>query len=207
MRTDMAAAPPTDRLADLYDRYHARVLAFCLLRADETAAEEVASETFVIAWRKLSAVPEPPLPWLLGVARNLLRKQYGARMRRETLMRRLAELADRRDEQDWDVAERFVLRESAVRALSELSEKHVEALTLVAWNGLSPAEAGRVVGCSAGTFSVRLHRARRALAKELETLEGSAARRAPGRGSSGPRPAGPRTHDDPITRTVHQEAR
>ncbi|CAL9568744.1 hypothetical protein SUDANB121_04815 [Nocardiopsis dassonvillei] len=204
MRTDRADAPPTDRLADLYDRYHARILAFCLLRADETAAEEVASETFVIAWRKLSAIPDPPLPWLLGVARNLLRKQYGARMRRETLLRRLADLSDRRDEQDWDVAERFVLRESAVRALSELSEKHVEALTLVAWHGLSPAEAGQVVGCSAGTFSVRLHRARRALARQLETLEGSEARRrAAGRFSA----PGPRTSDAPITRTAHQEAR
>ncbi|MFD6099655.1 RNA polymerase sigma factor [Nocardiopsis flavescens] len=202
MRTDRAQAPPTDRLADLYDRYHARILAFCLLRADETVAEEVASETFVVAWRKLSAVPDPPLPWLLGVARNLLRKQYGARMRRETLLRRLADLSDRRDEQDWDVAERFVLRESAVRALGGLSEKHVEALTLVAWHGLSPAEAGRVVGCSSGTFSVRLHRARRALARALESLEGSAARRGADRPSPGHR-AVPGT----VARTVHQEAR
>ncbi|MDT0328643.1 RNA polymerase sigma factor [Nocardiopsis lambiniae] len=201
MRTDRAEAPPTDRLADLYDRYHARILAFCLLRSDESVAEEVASETFVIAWRRLSTVPDPPLPWLLGVARNLLRKQYGARMRRETLLRRLAELTNDRDQRDWDVAERFVLRESAVRALSELPERHVEALTLVAWHGLSPTEAGKVVGCSATTFSVRLHRARRALARQLDVLEGSRGRKA-----SDGRPPEPRS-GHPTVRNVHQEAR
>ncbi|MBB6119200.1 RNA polymerase sigma factor [Nocardiopsis algeriensis] len=164
-----------DRLADLYDRYHARVLAFCLLRAEESAAEEVAGETFLIAWRKLSSLPDPPLPWLLGVARNLLRKQYGAQMRRNLLEQRLAVLSDHRDQQEWDVAEHVVAREAAVAALAQLPERHTEALVLVAWHGLSPAEAGKVVGCSATTFSVRLHRARKALAKKLESLERTSA--------------------------------
>ena len=44
---------------------------------DQACAEDVASETFLIAWRRLADVPEQPLPWLLGVARNLLRQQFG----------------------------------------------------------------------------------------------------------------------------------
>jgi RNA polymerase sigma-70 factor (ECF subfamily) len=37
----------------------------------------------------------------------------------------------------------------------------------VAWHGLSPREAARVVGCSTATFSVRLHRARKRLQQAL----------------------------------------
>jgi hypothetical protein len=36
----------------------------------------------MIAWRRFPAIPDPPLPWLPGVARNLLRKQAGAGLRR-----------------------------------------------------------------------------------------------------------------------------
>jgi len=42
--------------------------------------------TFLIAWRRSPVIPDPPLPWLLGVARNLLRKQAGL----SPLSRRLA---------------------------------------------------------------------------------------------------------------------
>jgi RNA polymerase sigma-70 factor (ECF subfamily) len=49
-----------------------------------------------------------------------------------------------------------------------LSEPEREVLRLIAWDGLSTGDAARVYGCSAGAFRVRLHRARRKLAKQLE---------------------------------------
>ena len=36
-------------------------------------------------------------------------------------------------------------------------------MLLIAWEGLTPSQAARVVGCSGATFRVRLHRARRRL--------------------------------------------
>jgi DNA-directed RNA polymerase specialized sigma24 family protein len=71
-----------------------------------------------------------------------------------------------------DVAERVVERDAAKAVLSTLTEKDVEAIVLTTWYGLSPREASRVVGCSATTFTVRVHRARRRLAR---TLHGDAA--------------------------------
>ena len=59
---------------------------------------------------------------------------------------------------------------SLVHAFNALEERDREALALIAWDGLAPREAAMVAGCSAATFSVRLHRAR----KRLRTLLGDA---------------------------------
>lgn len=52
-------------------------------------------------------------------------------------------------------------------ALAGLTEHEREALLLVAWEGLSAADAARVAGCSVAAFRVRLHRARRRVAGRL----------------------------------------
>jgi DNA-directed RNA polymerase specialized sigma24 family protein len=52
---------------------------------------------------------------------------------------------------------------AALEALALLPPKEREALQLCAWEGLSPWDAARVAGCTAGAFRVRLHRARRKL--------------------------------------------
>jgi RNA polymerase sigma-70 factor (ECF subfamily) len=74
-----------------------------------------------------------------------------------------------------DVADQVVERAAALRALATLSDADRETLTLVAWQGLPPREAARVVGCSQATFWVRLHRARRRLERAIDmTLPGVA---------------------------------
>ncbi|MER7206306.1 sigma-70 family RNA polymerase sigma factor [Streptosporangium sp. NPDC020072] len=156
---------PQQRFTELYDRHYRNVLGYALLRADRQAAEDVVSETFLITWRRLREVPDPALPWLLGVARNLLRKQQDSGLRGRALAARLADLAPAPED---DVAERVARREAALAALAELGENDVEALVLASWYGLTPAEAARVAGCTARTFNVRLHRARRRLAEALD---------------------------------------
>jgi hypothetical protein len=56
--------PPT-RFTRLYDRYYRNVLGYALLRAERTTAEDVASETFLIAWRpgtRRSTLSNGPAP-------------------------------------------------------------------------------------------------------------------------------------------------
>jgi RNA polymerase sigma-70 factor (ECF subfamily) len=53
-------------------------------------------------------------------------------------------------------------------ALARLPGHEREALLLTAWDGLRPRAAADVAGCSPATFRVRLHRARRRVARELE---------------------------------------
>jgi RNA polymerase sigma-70 factor (ECF subfamily) len=58
-------------------------------------------------------------------------------------------------------------------AWERLSAADREVLALVAWEQLSVADAARALGCSASVFSVRLHRARRRLARRLAATDAS----------------------------------
>lgn len=172
---------PLERFADVYDLYYRNVLRYALQHAERGTAEDVASETFLIAWRRFPAIPEPPLPWLLGVARNLLRKQAGASVRRRVLADRIAALTTQTDSLAVDAGDFVVERAAALEALASLPARDVEALTLVTWHGLSLAEAAEVVGCSARAFTVRLSRARRRLTDALQPAD-----RAPALGRTTP---------------------
>jgi DNA-directed RNA polymerase specialized sigma24 family protein len=127
---------PLGRFTSLYDQYYRNVLRYALVHAEPDSAEDVTSEVFLIAWRQLPAVPEQPLPWLLGVARNLLRKQADAGHRRRQLAARIAAMTTRADMIAWDAGEHVVERAAALEALASLPERDVEALTLVTWHGL-----------------------------------------------------------------------
>ena len=64
--------PPSgeERFTALWDAYAGRVFAYTCRHVDHHSAQEVVSETFLVAWRRLDEVPEQALPWLLVVARN-----------------------------------------------------------------------------------------------------------------------------------------
>jgi RNA polymerase sigma factor (sigma-70 family) len=159
------------RFTGLYDRYYRNVLRYALLHAEPGLAEDVTSEVFLVAWRQLRSIPEPPLPWLLGVARNLLRKQADAGRRRRLLARRIAALTTEADVIAWDAGEHVVERAAALEALASLAERDIEALTLITWHGLDVREAAAVAGCSPHAFVVRLHRARRRLAEAVRATD------------------------------------
>ncbi|TXK34685.1 sigma-70 family RNA polymerase sigma factor [Nonomuraea sp. C10] len=167
---------PEERFTLLYDRYYRNVLGYVLLRVEQGVAEDVCSETFLVAWRRLDELPEQVLPWLLGVARNKLAKQRDVRYRREDLVERIAKLTSEQEHVAWDVAEHVVDREQAISALRALPEKDVEAMILATWYGLTPDQAATVMGCSARAFNVRLHRARKRLDSRLRQEMGAARR-------------------------------
>jgi DNA-directed RNA polymerase specialized sigma24 family protein len=74
-----------------------------------------------------------------------------------------------------DHADEVAERSSLAAAFTRLSDEDRETLALIAWDGLQPREAAVVTGCSAATFAVRAHRARRRLAALLEAADGSPA--------------------------------
>jgi RNA polymerase sigma-70 factor (ECF subfamily) len=170
---------PKQRFTGLYDEYYRPVLRYALQHADSDCAEDVASETFLIAWRRLADIPEPPLPWLLGVARNLLRQQFGHARRQRRLADQISALTTDADLHAWDTGEHVVEREVALAALGSLRGADVETLTLVTWLGLDAVEAAAVVGCSPHAFTARLHRARKRLTDALRRAEQPRERRTP----------------------------
>jgi RNA polymerase sigma-70 factor (ECF subfamily) len=157
---------PEERFTALYDRHYRRVFGYVLLRAEHGVAEDVSSETFLVAWRRLDEMPEHTLPWLLGVARNLLAKQCDSRQRRKALLDRITAgaAAAAQEQVIWDVAEQVVDKDAALTALASMPEKDLEAMALATWHGLDPQESAAVMGCSVRAYHARLHRARKRLA-------------------------------------------
>lgn len=143
--------------------HHQRVHAYALRRTDAASADDVLAETFAVAWRRLGEVPAEALPFLLGVARRVLANQRRSERRRVALGRALSETTATTSAQTSDAA--------LGSALASLNERDRELLLLTAWDGLSPAEAACVVGCTKEAVYVRLHRARGRLAELLSADE------------------------------------
>lgn len=171
----MTDAEAGRRFTAVYDAHHAQVYAYAVSRVGRQLADDVVGDTFLVAWRKLDEVPAAALPWLLGVARNVVRERYRAEVRQVSLV---AELRAWGEEAVADVADGVTERAAMLAALTRLSDDDREVLTLMAWHGLSAREAARVVGCSTATFFVRLHRARKRLHEALAGA-GEVARRTP----------------------------
>jgi RNA polymerase sigma-70 factor (ECF subfamily) len=160
------SAPDDDRgtrFDQLFAAHFAAVRAYVVRRCGAAPADDVLSETFLVAWRRLDAVPEDALPWLLGVARRVLANQRRGDARRAALVERLSSLTSRSRGAE-PAGEVFG---SLGDAMATLSAPEREALLLVAWEGLEPQRAARVVGCTPTAFRARLYRARRRLAVQL----------------------------------------
>jgi RNA polymerase sigma-70 factor (ECF subfamily) len=158
-------AADRDRFERLYREHFRAVLRFALARIDPDRAKDVAAETFLVAWRRLDEVPVEPRPWLLGVARKVVAGQFRSETRREALAVRLRA---EQDAESSDPAEAVADRDEVLTAFATLREPDREVLRLVAWDGLSPAEAAEVLDVSRLALAVRLHRARRRLERALE---------------------------------------
>lgn len=155
----MPGVSDTERFRVIYDAHHAAICAYFARRVARDEVEDLAAETFVVAWRKLPRRIEHPLPWLYAVAGKVL-----ANHRRKAARRGIFPA----DPATGDPAERVGGDRGLARAFAELSERDREAICLVAWEGLSTADAARAAGCSAATFAVRLSRARGRLARALD---------------------------------------
>jgi RNA polymerase sigma-70 factor (ECF subfamily) len=153
------------RMEALFRRHYRDVAAYVRRRAEPDLVDDVVAETFLVAWRRLEDVPVDARPWLLGVARKALATQRRSRTRRGSLQDRLEATATL-EERDLRPNELGV-----ADALLRLSAKDREAITLVAWDGLSPSEAALVVGQSPVAFRVRLHRAKQRLRRRLEARQ------------------------------------
>ncbi|MGF7120680.1 RNA polymerase sigma factor [Rhodococcus sp. BE178] len=150
------------RFTALWGDYVGRVSAYACRHVDHHTAQEVVSETFMVAWRRLPEVPEKALPWLLGVARNIVSNHRRGDRRRDALTEKVARMEHvAMSTPGADIA--VTDRAEVLEALATLTSTEREALLLTAWDGLSATEAAHVMGCSVPAMHVRLFRARRRL--------------------------------------------
>jgi RNA polymerase sigma-70 factor (ECF subfamily) len=124
----------------------------------------VLAEALLVCWRRLDELPEEPLPWAYGVARNCLANASRGVRRQERLAARIAVVdppaamvSGPGEGDDPDLAD----------ALAALREEDAELLRLWAWEQLTPAEIAAVLDVTPNAVSIRLHRAREKLREEL----------------------------------------
>jgi RNA polymerase sigma-70 factor, ECF subfamily len=153
------------RFNAMFDTHAGRVYAYAVRRSTPDVANEVVGETFLIAWRKLDGVPGDPLPWLLNVARKVLANRRRSAERQQAFATNLARSL--RSSPLFDPADAIPTKLAIEAALDRLPPAEREALALVAWDGLDVGAGATAAGCTRATFSVRLHRARRRVMKEL----------------------------------------
>jgi RNA polymerase sigma-70 factor, ECF subfamily len=152
------------RLEALFRGHAEAVHAYALRRSDTATADDVVSEVFAVACRRLDDIPDEALPWLLACARRVLANHRRGARRLDALRGRLAG--------SWREALPAERGDGLLRmAINQLSERDREVLLLSAWEGLSPVELAAVLGCSRTAAATRLHRARKRLETALERLE------------------------------------
>lgn len=174
-----------DRFARIYDANYAPLLGYALRRtATDDDAQDVVSDTFVVAWRRLDDVPEGDRArlWLFGTARRVLGNHYRSKRRRGALEDRLRTDLPRLTPFTVDARGDDELP-AIVAAFRRLSEADREVLLLAGWEELDASQIGEVVGCKPAAARVRLHRARNRFAAALER-EGVSRPGAPGHDSS-----------------------
>lgn len=155
-----------DDFAALWDSHAQSIYGYCFRRTGDTAfAEDLTSMVFLEAWRRrneATVVPGKDLPWLYGVATNVLRNQRRSRRRYDSALRRLGRP---RPEPDFsDAAAERLDHETQMRVIlahvAELSQLDQEVLALCVWQGLGASAAADALGIPEVTVRTRLHRAR-----------------------------------------------
>ena len=162
----------------LFERYGQAIYAYCFRRtADADRAADLMSVTFLEAWRrpKVALHGDKVLPWLFGVATNVLRNERRARRRYRAALDRLPTALDEQDfaEEATDRLDGERRMREALHLFRRLSRGERDVFVLAAWQGLSPEDAADALGISAGAARTRLSRARKRLALLTSTESNS----------------------------------
>ena len=155
-----------DAFGELFDRHAVAVHSYLARRLGVQVADDLTSETFLIAMRERFAydLTQPNArPWLYGIATNLLRRQQRQETRQYRALARTG--VDPVTENHADAATERVMAGEQRRLLAEglarLSKGDRDVLLLVAWGGLAYGEVAEALAIPVGTVRSRLNRARR----------------------------------------------
>ncbi|MCP2170208.1 RNA polymerase sigma factor [Goodfellowiella coeruleoviolacea] len=135
------------------------------LTASWSQAEDIASNTFLIAWRRraeITLVRDSALPWLYAVATNLVRGEHRTATRFARLLRRLPAERTEPDHADQVVGRLDGDRRlrAVLAAVDRLPRSEREAVRLCLLGELSTADAAKVLGVAETSVRSRISRAR-----------------------------------------------
>jgi RNA polymerase sigma factor (sigma-70 family) len=162
--------------AAIYDKYFDEIYRYVAARLGRGAADDLAAETFLVAFRKRDRF-DPALgrvrPWLYGIATNLVgRHRREERRRYQALARaggRILEAVESHEDRVADAVTAERLAERLAAAIAGLGQGDRDVLLLIAISELSHHEVALALDIPYGTVASRLNRVRRTLRGVIES--------------------------------------
>jgi RNA polymerase sigma factor (sigma-70 family) len=176
-----------EAFGELVTRYQSPVCALAYSACgDISQSEDLAQETFVVAWRKLKDLKEPAKfkSWLFGIVRNLLNNTFRARARNplaaaEPLDENMATPATAPNPAKLAISK----EEEAIlwRSLEQVPETYREPLILFYREHQSIQQVAEILEVTEETARQRLSRGRKLLQEQVTAfVEGALSRTNPG---------------------------
>jgi RNA polymerase sigma-70 factor (ECF subfamily) len=162
---------------EVYNATFDDVRRFCLRRLPVSDVNDAVSEVYLVAWEKADKMPRgsEALPWLYGVARNVVRHTHRNNRRR---LRLAAKSMQQPTGTVPDPEMQIVRRsedEALISGIGRLSESDQEVIRLRAWEDLTAPAIANVLGCSVSAAEKRITRAFERLEKTLTARSRSTA--------------------------------
>ncbi len=164
---DVVDSRDPEAFRTFYRAHYRTVCRYLSVRADRDVVEDVAAETFLVAWRRQADLPDHAVPWLLNTACKCLANQRRSRERSDALVDRLGGVLRSEDAGIDDALARRGQRRALLAALTGLSDRDREMLLLSHWDGLAPRQIATVLDVNPVVLRARLHRASRRLRESL----------------------------------------
>ncbi|MDN3356407.1 RNA polymerase sigma factor [Actinomadura sp. DC4] len=165
-----------EEFAAIFDRHAARLRGYAARRLGPDAADDIVSDTFLIAFRRrdsYDATRANAAPWLYGIATNLIGQRRRAEVRMYRAYARSGADPLIVEGHEESVADAVSDGSRLAGALASLKKRDRDALLLHIWGGLSYEELAAALAVPLGTVRSRLHRARRRLREALDTSASS----------------------------------
>ena len=168
-----ALADDPAAFGEIFERHAKTVYNYLFRRcADWSVAEDLTSIVFIEAWRRrrdVELVHDSALPFLLGVATNVLRNRRRSERRYRAAMERIP-LPDDSARPTHDPAVRVCAEEDMrviLGVLGRLPRREQDVVALCLWQGLSYEEVAVALDVPVGTIRSRLSRGRSRLRELL----------------------------------------
>src|SRR5262245_43298718 len=144
----------------IFDRHAQAIFRFLGRRIGPADAGDILGEVFLAAFEARTRYDRgrsSALPWLCGIASNLLRKHYRHRASELRVLERMRVQSDPHDHADSVTAsvDAQVQLRAMAKLLDELPAGERDARLLYAWEDLSYAEVAGALGVPTGTVRSR----------------------------------------------------
>ncbi|MEO6082654.1 MAG: sigma-70 family RNA polymerase sigma factor [Umezawaea sp.] len=163
----------TDEFGALFDRHAGRLHQYCARRVGSDAAQDVVSEVFCLAFKhrdRYDTGQRDALPWLYGIATNLLRRRWRQEATRYRTLARVGQVAISSEEPAQQAIDRIDATgyvRMITTTLAKMPRRQRDVLMLYALADLDYAEIATALDIPIGTVRSTLHRARKQLRKSL----------------------------------------